>query len=48
MLSHFNKISNLVKPKTVFKNVEISYTSEEMRSAIVKNQHLFKKEFRPV
>ena len=28
MLFHFNKTCNLVKPKIVFKNVEISYTSE--------------------
>jgi len=28
MFFHFNKTCNLVKPKIVFKNVEISYTSE--------------------
>jgi hypothetical protein len=28
MLFHLNKTCNLVMPKTVFKNVEISYTSE--------------------
>jgi len=28
MLFHFNKTSNLVMPKIVFKNVEISYTYE--------------------
>ena len=28
MLFHFNNICNLVKPTTVFKNVEISYISE--------------------
>lgn len=28
MLFHFNKICNLVKPKIVFKNFEISYTHE--------------------
>ena len=28
MLFHFNKTCNLVKPKIVFKNIEISYTSE--------------------
>jgi hypothetical protein len=40
MLFHFNKTSNLVKPKIVFKNLK--------RSAIMKKQHLFVKEFRPV
>jgi hypothetical protein len=29
MLFHFNKTSNLVKPKIFFKNAEINYTSEE-------------------
>jgi len=28
MLLHFHKTCNLVKPKAVFNNVEITYTSE--------------------
>jgi len=34
MIFHFNKTCNLVKPKTVFNNVEINYTSEVKFSGI--------------